>query len=122
MPVKVCRAPAAMLVQHPEAVLGPITGEYRCTAPPLPPTGLRMDSNHDHAVALTWTASWTREVDYDIEAGTAHGSANLMTDHRARDTTYQSRDVKPGTYYVRVRGRNRCGAGAPSNEIVVTVR
>jgi hypothetical protein len=30
--------------------------------------------------------------------------------------------VPPGTYYVRVRGRNRCGDGPPSPELAVTVR
>jgi hypothetical protein len=30
--------------------------------------------------------------------------------------------VPPGTYYVRVRGRNRCGDGPPSPEVAVTVR
>jgi hypothetical protein len=30
--------------------------------------------------------------------------------------------VPPGTYYVRVRGRNRCGDGPESAETAVTVR
>jgi hypothetical protein len=37
-------------------------------------------------------------------------------------TTFEARRVPRGTYYLRVRGRNACGVGAASNEVVALVR
>ena len=58
-----------------------------------------------------------------LEVGYAPG----LTDggiREARDLLHPSftaKRVQPGTYYVRVRGKNKCGDGAPSPELAVTV-
>ena len=57
--------------------------------------------------------------DYVVEVGSASGLANLLvvpiTGIRAVTP------APPGTYFVRLRGRNACGVGSASNEVVVIV-
>jgi hypothetical protein len=53
--------------------------------------------------------------------GTAPGRADALSASLGRSTTYTAVDVRPGTYYVRVRGRNACGTGVASNELIVEV-
>ncbi len=69
-------------------------------------------------VRLSWQPPASGGVSaYQIEAGSATGLANLATPQTSA-TTYQA-VAPPGTYFVRVRGRNECGLSAPSNEVVV---
>lgn len=73
-----------------------------------------------HSVTLTWDeADFANQ--YQIEAGSAAGLANLVRQGtgRARSVTYAG--VPSGTYFVRVRGVNEVGAGDPSPDITVTV-
>ena len=59
---------------------------------------------------------------YIVEAGTRTGGAAVTTIDVGVRTLYDFSQVKPGTYYARVRARNACGAGAPSKETVVVAR
>ena len=56
-----------------------------------------------------------------IEAGSSPGLANLAMLVLDGSTRSFSVVAPPGTYFVRIRGRNTCGVGPVSNEIVVTV-
>ena len=111
--LRVCRTPAAALIQRPETVLRP------CFGPPDPPRDLRVVSNSGGTVTVSWTASNTKR--YVLEAGATQGQADLLITNVGPAPTFTADRVKRGTYYVRVRGRNACGAGAPSNELKIVV-
>lgn len=72
-------------------------------------------------VSLAWLASAGSLDGYVIEAGSAPGLANLATLPLAGGATSLAIDAPNGRYFVRVRAVNACGAGAPSNEVVVDV-
>ena len=58
-------------------------------------------------------------TDYVVEVASVSGLADLLvvpiTGNRAVSP------APPGTYFVRLRGRNACGVGSASNEVVVVV-
>jgi hypothetical protein len=57
-----------------------------------------------------------------IEAGTTSGSSNITVfDTGSTATGLTVNNVPPGTYYVRVRGRDASGTGPASNEVMVVV-
>ena len=93
---------------------------YACSAPPDPPRDLRVVSNSGRAVALSWTE--TGRTSYIFEAGRAPGLSDVLTSNLGRTTTFTASDVPPATYYARVRGRNACGTGGVSDEIMVVVQ
>jgi hypothetical protein len=121
VPINVCRTSAAALVHGPDAVLGPLSDAYPCSDPPLPPADLHVVSNTGGVVVVSWAESVTRRVSYVLEAGRTSGQADALTTNVGRSTTFTATQVQPGTYYVRVRGRNACGTGAASNELIVQV-
>ncbi len=87
-----------------------------CAGAP-PPTGL-IGGVHGELVTLTW-GTVPGAAGYQVEAGSASGLANLAVLSAAAPGV--ATVAPPGTYYVRVRAVNACGAGAPSNEVVVNV-
>jgi hypothetical protein len=95
-----------------------------CTAPPDAPGTPTVAANSGGTVRLEWTPSAQPVAVYLVEVGSRPGAAD-MPPRESRDTTHPSviaRRVPPGTYYVRVRGRNRCGDGPSSSETAVTIR
>jgi hypothetical protein len=56
-----------------------------------------------------------------LEAGKTSGAADAITVDLGLQTTYNASQVNPGTYYIRVRSKNDCRTGEPSNEVVVVV-
>jgi hypothetical protein len=95
-------------------------GAGSCPAP-LPPSGLSAVVNGS-TVALNWRASSTGGS-YVIEAGSVPGASDLASfDTQSPATSYTAFGVGNGTYYVRLRGTNSCGArSTASNEIPVNV-
>jgi hypothetical protein len=71
-------------------------------------------------VSLTWAPS-AGAADYVIEVGSSPGLSNILVTALGAGTSI-STIAPPGVYYARMRGRNACGLGTPSNEIVVTIR
>ena len=73
----------------------------------------------------TVTLNWSRLPEaesYVIQAGSAPGLSDLAD----RDTmnpalSFVATNVQNGTYYVRLRGKNRCGTSGPSNEVAFTI-
>ncbi len=75
-------------------------------------------------LTLSWTASATgTPTSYLIEvSGTPGGPATLANHNTGNaQTTLVASGVPPGVYYVRVRGIDASGVGAPSNEVQVVV-
>ena len=72
------------------------------------------------STSMEWDAATGGPTNYIIEAGSAPGLANLAVLTIGSETTF-STPAPPGTYHVRVRARNACGTGPPSNEVVVAV-
>jgi hypothetical protein len=91
-----------------------------CSDPPGATGRLTADS-HASTVELAWTAA-AGAASYVIEVGSASGLSDIahLTTHSA--TSYTASRVAGGTYFTRVRAKNLCGSGAPSNEVIVLVR
>jgi Fibronectin type III domain len=95
-----------------------------CTAPPGQPGTAVVESISHNTVVLRWHPADGAVAVYVVEVG-YRPESNDLPSHEVRDV----RDprltvdrVPPGTYYVRVRARNRCGDSPPSTEVAVTVR
>jgi hypothetical protein len=73
-------------------------------------------------VTLAWTPPVTGSapVSYVVEVGSAPGLANLVVAPTGAVTAVGT-PAPAGTYFVRVRAQNSCGASAPSEERVITV-
>jgi hypothetical protein len=92
-----------------------------CSGPPTPPSDLHVVSNSGHVVVLSWKEALGGRPSYLLEAGRRPGLSDVLTANLGRTTTFTATDVRPATYYARVRGKNSCGTGGVSNEIVVVV-
>ena len=105
---------------------GPASAEFPLLvgpAGPLPgaPTALRL-SVIGTRLMLTWNdaVSGGAPANYLVEAGTATGIANIATlPAGSRAFTYDP--VPGGFYFLRVRGQNGTGIGAPSNEVMLVM-
>jgi hypothetical protein len=103
------------------SVLADPAASAACSAPPPPPANLRGASSSGGGVSLTWTATPGTHTTYVLEAGKTSGAADAITVDLGLQTTYNASQVNPGTYYIRVRSKNDCRTGEPSNEVVVVV-
>jgi enediyne biosynthesis protein E4 len=74
-------------------------------------------------VTLRWDAATTGDAarEYIVEAGSVSGASNLAILATGTLATVFTASAPPGTYYVRVKGRNGAGAGSPSNEVIVRI-
>ena len=91
-------------------------------AMPDPPSNLTLVKQGGGTISLAWTKPGGCGVptSYVVEAGTAPGLADAATTTTPDNSVkYQSSNLPAGTFYVRVRGKNVGGIGAPSNEVVV---
>jgi hypothetical protein len=70
-------------------------------------------------VVLAWAPANGAD-DYVIEVGSGPGMSNLLV-QGVGALTRLSTVAPPGRYYARIRARNACGPGAPSNEIIVVI-
>ena len=114
--------PAGTGARSNEIVVTLPGGTPGCTVVPTAPTGLAF-AVASRTVTLTWTASpGCPATSYVIEAGSAPGASNLASlDNGSATPTLVVPGVPSGTYFVRVRGRNAAGTGAPSTDITVVV-
>ncbi|MDH4062966.1 MAG: fibronectin type III domain-containing protein [Acidobacteriota bacterium] len=90
-----------------------------CTSPDPPALA---GSSTGLTASLTWSPAPTGGApdDYLLEAGDVPGGSNLASVAVPAPTTSFAATSAAGTYYVRVRARNRCGTAA-SNEVVLTL-
>ena len=70
------------------------------------------------SAALAADAVWP--IAYRLEVGSAAGAANLFVVPVGR-TTSTTAAAPTGVYYARVRATDACGAGPPSNDVVISV-
>jgi hypothetical protein len=91
-----------------------------CAGPPGLPSGL-LATAIGTTVILTWSPA-AGATSYVVEAGAISGAANLAnSDLGSAATSYTAQNVGRGRYYVRMRGKNACGVGGASNEVVLVV-
>jgi hypothetical protein len=86
-------------------------------APPPPPTAFAF-TRSGNLVTLGWNPAAGANA-YVLEVGSAAGLSNILVTPLPGSPF--SAGAPPRTYYARLRARNACGAGSPSNEIVVVV-
>ncbi len=87
-----------------------------CSPPPAP-TSFAF-TRAGNLVTLTWNSAAGANA-YTIEVGSASGLSNILV--APLPGSPFSAVAPPGTYYARMRARNACGFGSPSNEIAVAV-
>jgi hypothetical protein len=94
-----------------------------CAEPPAAPAAPTIVSNSGGTVVLRWPPAAGSVAVYIVEVGYRPGTNDLPT-REVRDVLAPSltaQRVRPGTYYVRVHGKNGCGDGPASTELAVTV-
>jgi predicted phage tail protein len=97
-----------------------VGGTSGCTTPGAPASLAASVSGT--TVVLSWTGSSGSPTSYIVEAGSSPGLSNLANgDLGGTSTTLTASGVGAGTYYIRIRGKNACGTGAASNEVVAVV-
>jgi predicted phage tail protein len=97
-------------------------GPGPCAGPPGAPSGLQSNVSGS-TVTLTWSAASAGPTSYVVEAGSSSGRSDLVANDTGNTgTSLTATGVGAGTYFVRMRARNACGNGAPSNEVTVVVR
>lgn len=86
------------------------------------PAGL-LRSVQGTTVSLLWgPPAGQSPTSYVVEAGSAPGLSNIAVfDTGSPATSLAVNDVPPGTYFVRVRGRDAAGTGPASGEVMVVV-
>jgi hypothetical protein len=89
-----------------------------CGSAPGPPSGLAVTASGG-LYTLSWTAPRGNPLSYILEAGSVAGATNLINRDLLTPLTSISGGALPGTYHLRLRGRNACGTGPASSEIVV---
>jgi fibronectin type 3 domain-containing protein len=91
---------------------------------PAPVTGLTATATNSNAVSLSWTASTTSGVTYDIYATTTSGTAPALATLVAQNvtaTSYVNTGLMPNTtYYYTVKAANFGGESSASNATVTT--
>ena len=108
-------------VSSPSNEVVVVVGGGPC-AVPGPPSSLSVVSIASGTVVLSWAAGSGNPTSYVLEAGSGPGLTNLaITDLGSPATQLRVTNIGPGTYYVRIRSRNACGASGPSNEVVFTI-
>ncbi|MCX6551111.1 MAG: fibronectin type III domain-containing protein [Acidobacteria bacterium] len=115
-------APASLawvVVRQPQRQGGPAAN---CLVGPGPPAELKVARSAGGHLRLEWAASGGGATTYWLEVGSAPGLADgLVTNLRNASTLFEASGVGPGTYYLRVKGANACGASGPSNEVILIV-
>jgi hypothetical protein len=93
-----------------------------CGGAPGAPSGFVLTGNSGGTVSFQWIAAAGGPTSYIIEAGSTPGATNLAnSDLGSTATSFTASGVGRGTYFVRLRARNACGTGAPSNEVTLVV-
>ena len=89
---------------------------------PGAPTGLTA-SFAGRTISMAWTAPATGDpvTSYLLEVGSAPGLANMLVVPMGADVSFAAPGVPDGIYWLRVRGTNAAGVGAPSQDLGVVM-
>jgi hypothetical protein len=112
---------ATLTVTFAPAAAGAVTGASITIASNAAgsPATIGLSGTGAHWVALSWTASATSGVTYNVFRGTSSGaeSTTPLNTTAISGTTYSDANVTSGqTYYYTVEAVNSAGSSAPSNE------
>jgi hypothetical protein len=112
-------ASRAMRRAEQNALISLSTG---CTGPPGAPGRLQARPAPAGRVSLFWSGAPGGPEAYVLHGGSAPAATDVtQADLGDAATRFDATRVPRGTYYLRVRGRNACGVGAASNEVVAVV-
>jgi hypothetical protein len=111
------RALYADFQSDPSNEIAVTVGNGSCNGLPSVPGNLGYSVNGG-LVTLTWSASSASVNSYIISAGVVPGQFIFEVDTGSNNPRF-SAQAPPGTYYVRVRGRNHCGIGSGADVVVV---
>ena len=89
-------------------------GDSPCGGLPPPPTGIFVGVSGT-TMTVVWNPSTRSPSDYFVEVRSTSDVASGWTGSAEPSLTLTTR---VGTYFVRVRPRNPCGEGTPTNEVV----
>ena len=106
-----------------EVIITVGVGGGACNGEPGPPVDLTFFVSGSD-VTLGWGVPRGGSVptSYVIQAGSSWGASNLADiDTQSTAISFWAPNVPPGSYFVRVLGKNGCGTGDASNEVIVTV-
>jgi hypothetical protein len=88
------------------------------------------DNGSDMFVSGTFDPRWNNDIlnwagvagatDYVVDVGSASGGSDILVAPVGNVMTVSTM-ADPRVYFVRIRARNACGSGAPSNEVVVRI-
>ena len=93
-----------------------------CSGPAAAPLGFAVTQGPSgNPVRFSWLPPAVPVSSFRLEAGSGAGLANLATVNLAGSATAFDVQAPPGTYHVRLRALNACGASVPSAEVIVTV-
>ncbi len=91
---------------------------------PAPVTGLATTATNSNAASVSWTASTTSDVTYDIYASTTSGTAPTqatLVAQQVTGTSYVNTGLQPNTtYYYTVKAANFGGESSSANATVTT--
>jgi hypothetical protein len=110
----------------PDNIPGPPSNEIvvrvgSCAGAPGAPTNLSAQVTGNQVVLLWNAAGGNGASTFVVEAGSGPGLSNIVVFDTGSAATTLSAVAPNGVYYVRIRGRNPCGTGSVSNEIIVNV-
>jgi hypothetical protein len=109
----------AMRRAERDALVSVSTG---CTGPPGAPVRLQTRAAPAGHVSLIWSGAPGGPEAYVLHGGSAPAATDVTQANLGDTATrFDATRVPRGTYYLRVRGRNACGVGAASNEVVAVV-
>jgi hypothetical protein len=96
--------------------------QFDCAAPPNAPVGLVVTKNGKEATGA-WTAPGGNEAPttYVLEGGSQPGLNDQGTYVLPATQLSFTREILPGTYFVRVFARNACGTSPASNEVTLVM-
>jgi hypothetical protein len=93
-----------------------------CGSMPAPTTFTSQVSGNIVTLAWSLPAGAAEPSAFVIEAGSASGLANLAILNLGSGMRSLTVGAPPGRYFVRIKGRNACGDGPVSSEVMIEVR
>jgi hypothetical protein len=119
--VKARNAAGSSPASNPDLIITTDTTSSSCPTVPAAPSPLAATVS-GNLVTLSWFFATGTPIitGFVIEVGSAPGLSDIAQIAVGAQSLFAAA-ASPGTYHVRVRGRNVCGTGSPSNEATLVV-